>query len=115
MTVADALPNIDFVMSLVLPVDVPQMVADRFQMEVMLNYTTKPIIFVTTEFSGCVDAVAGAMLGRVLKQMKYGTSVAAIGLAGGAAIEGALITPGAWPPPAPPPGSPPRAAGSRRP
>ncbi|MBD3679196.1 MAG: oxidoreductase [Rhodobacteraceae bacterium] len=44
-------------------------------------------------WSGCVDAVAGAMLGRVLKQMKYGSSVAAIGLAGGAAIEGALITP----------------------
>jgi len=44
-------------------------------------------------WAGCVDAVAGAMLGRVLKQMKYGTSVAAIGLAGGAAIEGALITP----------------------
>ncbi len=44
-------------------------------------------------WAGGVDAVAGAMLGRVLKQMKYGTSVAAIGLAGGAAIEGALITP----------------------
>jgi trimethylamine--corrinoid protein Co-methyltransferase len=57
MIVADALPNIDFVMSMVLPVDVPQIVADRYQMEAMLNYTTKPIIFVTTEFSGCVDAV----------------------------------------------------------
>jgi acrylyl-CoA reductase (NADPH) len=44
-------------------------------------------------WAGCVDAVAGAMLGRVLKQMKYVTSVAAIGLAGGAAIDGALITP----------------------
>ena len=44
-------------------------------------------------WSGCVDAVAGVMLGRVLKQMKYGTSVAAVGLAGGAAIDGALITP----------------------
>lgn len=44
-------------------------------------------------WAGCVDAVAGAMLGRVLKQMTYGSSVAAIGLAGGAAIEGALITP----------------------
>ena len=44
-------------------------------------------------WGGCVDAVAGAMLGRVLKQMEYGSSVAAIGLAGGAAIEGALITP----------------------
>lgn len=44
-------------------------------------------------WAGCVDAVAGAMLGRVLKQMNYGASVAAIGLAGGAAIDGALITP----------------------
>jgi trimethylamine--corrinoid protein Co-methyltransferase len=44
-------------MSMVLPVDVPQMVADRYQMEAMLNHTTKPIVFVTTEFSGCVDAV----------------------------------------------------------
>jgi trimethylamine--corrinoid protein Co-methyltransferase len=57
MILCDGLPNVDFVMSLVLPVDVPQTVADRFQMEVMLNYTTKPIVFVTTEFSGCVDAV----------------------------------------------------------
>jgi len=53
--------------------------------------TKKPLE--AEQWAGCVDAVAGAMLGRVLKQMKYGTSVAAIGLAGGAAIEGALITP----------------------
>jgi trimethylamine--corrinoid protein Co-methyltransferase len=57
MILADALPNIDFVMSMVLPVDVLQMVADRYQMEAMLKNTTKPIVFVTTEFSGCVDAV----------------------------------------------------------
>lgn len=57
MIVADALPNIDFVMCMFLPEDVPQAVVDRYQMEAMLNYTTKPIIFVTTEFSGCVDAV----------------------------------------------------------
>ncbi len=57
MIVADALPNIDFVMCMFLPMDVPQAVVDRYQMEVMLNHTTKPIIFVTTEFSGCVDAV----------------------------------------------------------
>jgi acrylyl-CoA reductase (NADPH) len=44
-------------------------------------------------WGGAVDAVAGAMLGRVLKQMRYGSSVAAIGLAGGAQIDGALITP----------------------
>jgi acrylyl-CoA reductase (NADPH) len=53
--------------------------------------TKKPLE--TERWAGCVDAVAGVMLGRVLKQMKYGASVAAIGLAGGAAIEGALVTP----------------------
>lgn len=60
MRVADALPNIDFVMCMFLPHDVPQAVVDRYQMEVMLNHTTKPIFFVTTEFSGCEDAVAMA-------------------------------------------------------
>ncbi|MBW4982173.1 oxidoreductase [Mameliella sp. CS4] len=59
--------------------------------EDLSEVTRKPLE--TELWAGCVDAVAGAMLGRVLKQMKYGTSVAAIGLAGGAAIEGALITP----------------------
>jgi len=57
MVVADALPNIDFVMCMFLPEDVPQQVVDRYQMEAMLANTTKPIIFVTTEFSGCVDAI----------------------------------------------------------
>jgi trimethylamine--corrinoid protein Co-methyltransferase len=57
VTLCDALPNIDFVMSMFLPVDVPTMVADRYQIEVMLNRTTKPIIFVTTDLPGCVDAV----------------------------------------------------------
>ena len=59
--------------------------------EELTEVTKKPLEAET--WAGCVDAVAGAMLGRVLKQMKYGSSVAAIGLAGGAAIEGALITP----------------------
>jgi acrylyl-CoA reductase (NADPH) len=53
--------------------------------------TRKPLE--SEQWAGCIDAVAGVMLGRVLKQMKHGASVAAIGLAGGAAIEGALITP----------------------
>ena len=57
----------------------------------LTEVTRKPLEGET--WAGCVDAVAGAMLGRVLKQMKYGSSVAAVGLAGGAAIEGALITP----------------------
>ena len=59
--------------------------------EELTEVTRKPLE--AELWSGCVDAVAGPMLGRVLKQMKYGTSVAAVGLAGGAAIEGALITP----------------------
>jgi len=57
----------------------------------LAEVTRKPLE--REQWAGCVDAVAGAMLGRVLKQMKYGASVAAVGLAGGAAIEGALITP----------------------
>ncbi|TCS67137.1 acrylyl-CoA reductase (NADPH) [Primorskyibacter sedentarius] len=59
--------------------------------EELTEMTRKPLE--AEVWGGCVDAVAGAMLGRVLKQMQYGSSVAAIGLAGGAAIEGALITP----------------------
>jgi acrylyl-CoA reductase (NADPH) len=59
--------------------------------EDLSEVTKKPLE--AEQWAACVDAVAGAMLGRVLKQMKYGSSVAAIGLAGGAAIEGALITP----------------------
>lgn len=57
MTVCDALPFIDFVMSMFLPCEVDAMVSDRYQMEAMLNNTTKPIVYVTNEFSGCVDAV----------------------------------------------------------
>jgi len=57
ITVCDALPNVDFVMSMFLPSDVDAMVSDRYQMEAMLSYTTKPIVYVTNEFSGCVDAV----------------------------------------------------------
>jgi len=42
-------------------------------------------------WAGCVDAVGGAMLARVLGQMKYGKSVAAVGLAGGAALPATVI------------------------
>ncbi|MBC8492811.1 MAG: trimethylamine methyltransferase family protein [Chloroflexi bacterium] len=40
MIVCDALPHIDFVMSMFLPSNVDAMVSDRYQMEVMLNYST---------------------------------------------------------------------------
>jgi trimethylamine--corrinoid protein Co-methyltransferase len=53
----DALPEIDFIMSAFLPADVDQTVYDRYQMEVMLNHTTKPIVFVTPDFEGCKAAV----------------------------------------------------------
>ncbi len=57
VTVMDFLPEIDFVMSLFLPKDVDQRIYDRYQMEVMLNHTTKPIVFVSPDFEGCVAAV----------------------------------------------------------
>lgn len=44
-------------------------------------------------WAGCVDAVGGGMLTKVLTQLKYGGSVAAVGLAGGAAMEGATVVP----------------------
>jgi trimethylamine---corrinoid protein Co-methyltransferase len=54
--VQDYLPEIDFVMSAFLPSDVDQRVYDRYQMEVMLNNTTKPIVVVTPDVEGCVAA-----------------------------------------------------------
>ncbi|MCF7700797.1 acryloyl-CoA reductase [Loktanella sp. M215] len=42
-------------------------------------------------WGGCVDAVGGTMLARVLGQMEYGASVAAVGLAGGAGLPATVI------------------------
>ena len=42
-------------------------------------------------WAGCIDAVGGAMLARVLGQMRYGASVAAVGLAGGAGLPATVI------------------------
>ncbi len=56
----DALPNLDFLMSICIASDQDQETADRHQMRAMLMNSTKPILFVTTEFEGCVDAVAMA-------------------------------------------------------
>jgi len=53
----DALPHVDYVMSMVLPSDVDGTIADRFQMEAMLSSTSKPVIYVTYDASGCRDAV----------------------------------------------------------
>jgi acrylyl-CoA reductase (NADPH) len=42
-------------------------------------------------WAGCVDAVGGEMLARVLGQLEYGASVAAVGLAGGTAMPASVI------------------------
>ncbi len=55
-----------------------------------INETVKRPLEAET-WAGCVDAVGGAMLARVLGQMKYGSSVAAVGLAGGAALPATVI------------------------
>lgn len=55
-----------------------------------INETTKRPLEAET-WAGCVDAVGGAMLARVLGQMKYGGSAAAVGLAGGAALPATVI------------------------
>jgi acrylyl-CoA reductase (NADPH) len=55
-----------------------------------LNETTKRPLEAET-WGGCVDAVGGAMLARVLGQMEYGASVAAVGLAGGAGLPTTVI------------------------
>ena len=55
-----------------------------------LNETVKRPLEAET-WAGCVDAVGGAMLARVLGQMKYGASVAAVGLAGGAGLPATVV------------------------
>lgn len=42
-------------------------------------------------WAGCIDSVGGNTLARVLAQMKYGCSVAAVGLAGGTKLEHSVI------------------------
>ncbi|MEM9223984.1 MAG: MDR family oxidoreductase [Pseudomonadota bacterium] len=44
-------------------------------------------------YGACIDAVGGAMLSNVLTQIEYAGSVAAVGLAGGAVMEGATVVP----------------------
>jgi acrylyl-CoA reductase (NADPH) len=55
-----------------------------------INETTKRPLE-AEQWIGCVDAVGGDMLARVLGQMCYGASVSAVGLAGGAALPATVI------------------------
>jgi len=56
LRVADAMPHVDFIMSMFLPSDVP-VAADVRQMEVMLTYSAKPICFVTYEWEGTPEII----------------------------------------------------------
>ncbi|WP_368187843.1 acryloyl-CoA reductase [Aestuariibius sp. HNIBRBA575] len=67
-----------------------QLGASRVVAREELNETTKRPLEAET-WAGCVDAVGGAMLARVLGQMKYGASVSAVGLAGGAGLPATVI------------------------
>jgi acrylyl-CoA reductase (NADPH) len=64
--------------------------ASRIVPRAEINETVKRPLEAET-WAGCVDAVGGAMLARVLGQMTYGGSVAAVGLAGGAALPATVI------------------------
>jgi trimethylamine--corrinoid protein Co-methyltransferase len=57
---ADALPNIDFLMSALLPSDVPPQAANRLQMRSMIQNSVKPIMFVTNDFESCKEVVRAA-------------------------------------------------------
>ena len=63
-----------------------EMIVDRSE----LNETTKRSLEAEA-WAGCVDAVGGSMLARVLGQIKYGGSVAAVGLAGGSSLPTTVI------------------------
>lgn len=57
LTLVDALPNMDFGMSMFLPSDVPPELADRHQAAIMLAHTTKPLVVVTYDVEGMLDAI----------------------------------------------------------
>ena len=69
----DALPNMDFVMSMFLPSDVPQADYERHQMSIMLQESTKPIIFVGVEADSTVTALdmAAAVAGGLKTLQAY--------------------------------------------
>ena len=69
----DALPNMDFVMSMFLPSDVPQADYERHQMALMLKESTKPVIFVGIEEESSVMAIdmAAAVAGDLKTLQQY--------------------------------------------
>lgn len=69
----DALPNFDFVMSMFLPSDVPEETYERRQMALMLQESTKPIVFVGVEADSTVCAIdmAAAAAGGLGELQRY--------------------------------------------
>jgi trimethylamine--corrinoid protein Co-methyltransferase len=69
----DALANLDFVMSMYLPSDVPESHYERRQMAVMLQESTKPIVFVGLEAASTERAVsmASAAAGDLESLQRY--------------------------------------------
>ena len=57
--------------------------------EALAEAVPKPLESET--WAGCIDAVGGPMLARVLGQMRYGASVAAVGNAGGVQVPATII------------------------
>ncbi len=63
--VCDALPNVDFIMSMFLPADVERSLYELYQMEAMLANSVKPIIIVTHDLpslAACIE-MAEAVVG----------------------------------------------------
>lgn len=58
--VCDSLEHIDFLMSMFIPSDVHADTANIYQMEAMLTYSNKPIVFVAYDIESCKDVVSMA-------------------------------------------------------
>jgi len=56
----DALPNLDFVMSMALPSDVPVATSDRHSFLAMVENTVKPVVFTAWDETGLADVIAMA-------------------------------------------------------
>ncbi len=54
---ADALPNLDFVMSMALPSDVPSATSDRRSFLAMTENTSKPLVFTAWDEAGLADII----------------------------------------------------------
>jgi len=57
---ADSLPNLDFVMSMALPSDVPVQTSDRRSFLTMTENTVKPLVFTAWDETGLADIIAMA-------------------------------------------------------